>query len=100
MAPEITDEMRSAVLAEQAAKCAHVYDMYNLLAPSGADANGIPISVVAARDEGLLPHIRCSMCNRVWVVCPTPGDTYDQAVQAMHDHTDGTWPAAEDTPTG
>ena len=90
MAIVITDEMRAAVLAEQAAKCVHVYDMYNLLAPSGADANGIPISVVAARDEGLLPHLRCSLCNQVWVVCPTPGNTYDQAVQAMHEHVTST----------
>lgn len=101
MATEITDEMRAAVLAEQAANCVHIYDMQNVFAPGALDANGIPVSVVAAPDEGLLPHIRCGgPCGRVWIVCPTPGDTYDQAVQAMHDHIDASQPATQETPTG
>lgn len=80
MAIVITDEMRAAVLAELGETCVHVYDMRDLIGSGPPDPDGLPRSVVRARDDDRLPHLRCRRCGRVWLVIDTDGVDYDDAV--------------------
>lgn len=75
--------------------CSHLLDLSNVITHANLDENadshaqgphGPPRTIIAARDDDAIPHIRCDRCGHIWAVCPTPGNTYNQAVQALHEH--------------
>jgi len=74
MAIEITDEMRTAVLAEICAnQGGHILDTQNMF------TYGEHAVTVRSKTDGRMPYIVCSRCELTWLVIDEPGIGYDDA---------------------
>lgn len=84
MAIEVTPEMRAAVYEADCKARGHIWDTTNMLSATDEilpeSTNGYPTTVVRAQDATQMPHLKCSRCERVWLVMDEPGNDYEDAV--------------------
>lgn len=73
---DITEAVRAAVRRQDCAERGHLLSANTALHPSGhggAEVRG---------PDGQRPHLSCRNCGQVWLVDPTPHDSYAAAVAA------------------
>jgi hypothetical protein len=71
--PEVTPEMRRAVLDAECAAKGHRPMLDGAIQATG------PIPGKVGGPEGQEPHIYCDRCGRVWLVVAEPGTDYADA---------------------
>ncbi len=71
---EITDEMRTAVLAEMCDREGHFIGFNEALGPDEKDH-----TTVKNRDPDKLPHFYCTRCGLTWIVVEQAAANYDDA---------------------
>jgi hypothetical protein len=78
MAIELTDEIRKAVWDEFCQENGHQLNFSYMV----GRMNGQSVQIEQT-DEGLLPHIFCERCGRVWIVIDESYPDYETAEDAM-----------------
>ncbi len=68
----VTPEMRQAVYDADCVVEGHVFKIDNVL-------QLVNNTTALANAEGLIPHLYCARCGKVWLVVETPGNGYADA---------------------
>lgn len=76
MAVKYTAEQRRQVLLDECQTEGHLLNLDYCVRQGEAK----PLAIEGP--DGRMPSIRCRRCSQVWLVDPTPHDTYDQAESA------------------
>jgi hypothetical protein len=79
----VTPEMRAAVHAKDCEDLGHLYDTSTML---GHDPESNRRGLRGP--TGKVAHLSCSRCSAVWIVMPTPGNGYDEALAKVKKRLD------------
>jgi hypothetical protein len=80
---KVTEEMRRAVFADMCERQGHAFTLDSLIQTTYTD--GFAGNHIKAKTDGQLPHVRCSRCDKTWLVVDDPGEGYDNAVKKFRD---------------